>query len=204
MLRWSWRLGWGGVGCSRSCYPDGVTLIMGVGVRWGGMLTYMRFRNVVRYKMQFSKLVKIRKLPKLTGTQCLDQAWNQLKKFVPKELRSWDLKSHRDNSRLTTYVWLSCSDGTQGRTCWKQLALVVQDQKTLIFGKVVCSSRRANGICDNEVQSHGRSGTFWTQVPSRPFNYMAKRRTESLRLISKWANYPGPLTRPQPCFRPYQ
>ena len=64
----------------------------------------MRFKNVVHYKMQFSKLVKIRKLPKLMGTQCLDQAWNQLKKFVPKELRSRDLKNQRDNSRLTTYV----------------------------------------------------------------------------------------------------
>ena len=64
----------------------------------------VRFKKVVHNKMQFSKLVKIRKLPKLTGTQCLDQAWNQLKKFVPKELRSRDLTSHRDNSRLTTYV----------------------------------------------------------------------------------------------------
>ena len=26
------------------------------------------------------------KLPKLTGTRCLDQAWNQLKKFVPRNL----------------------------------------------------------------------------------------------------------------------
>ena len=64
----------------------------------------MCFKHVVHYKMQFSKLVKIRKLPKLTGTQCLDQAWNQLKKFVPKEFRSRDLTSHRDNSQLTTYV----------------------------------------------------------------------------------------------------
>ena len=64
----------------------------------------LRFKNVVHYKMQFSKLVKVRKLPKLTGTQCLDQAWNQLKKIVPKELRSRDLKSRRDNERLTQYV----------------------------------------------------------------------------------------------------
>ena len=77
MIRCRWGMGWGGV----------------------GMLTFM-----VHYKMQFSKLVKIRKLPKLTGTQCLDQAWNQLKKIVPKELRSRDLKSRRDNERLTQYV----------------------------------------------------------------------------------------------------
>ena len=41
MLRGSWGLGWGGVGCERSCYADDGTLIMGVGVGWGGMLTFM-------------------------------------------------------------------------------------------------------------------------------------------------------------------
>ena len=39
MLRCSWWLGWGGVGCQRSCYADDVTL--GVGVGWGGMLTFL-------------------------------------------------------------------------------------------------------------------------------------------------------------------
>ena len=127
---------------------------MGVGVGWGGVLTFM--------------------------------------------LRWWCYADHRT-------FWLSCSDGTQGRPCWKQLALLcrrdlarVEDKKNLIFGKTVCSSRRANGICENEVQTHGKNGTFWTQVPSRPFKYIAKRSTESLRLISKWANNPGSVTRPQP------
>ena len=32
------------------------------------------------------KKVKIRKQSKLTGTQCLDQFWRQLKRHVPKEL----------------------------------------------------------------------------------------------------------------------
>ena len=127
---------------------------MGVGVGWGGMLTFM--------------------------------------------LRWWCYADQRT-------FWLSCSDGTHGRTCWKQLALLrrrhlarVEVKKTLIFRKAACSSRRANGICENEVQTHGKNGTFWTQVPSRPFKYIAKRSTESLRLISKWANYPGSLTRLQP------
>ena len=36
-------LGWGGVGCQRSCYADDVTLIIWGwgGVGWGGMLTFM-------------------------------------------------------------------------------------------------------------------------------------------------------------------
>ena len=41
VLRCSWGLGCGGVGCSRSCYADGVTLLVGVGVWWGGMFTFM-------------------------------------------------------------------------------------------------------------------------------------------------------------------
>ena len=41
MLRCSLGLGWGGVGCERSCYADDVTLLVGVGVGWGGMLTFM-------------------------------------------------------------------------------------------------------------------------------------------------------------------
>ena len=98
----------------------------------------------------------------------------------------------------------------KGRTCWKQLALLRRrhlarvrvEDKMFIFGKAVCSSRRANGICKNDVQTHGKNGTFWKQVPSRPFNYIVKRITESLRLISTWANYPGSLTRPQPCLCP--
>lgn len=32
----------------------------------------LSIRNVVHFKMQFSKLVKVRKLPKLAGTQTLD------------------------------------------------------------------------------------------------------------------------------------
>ena len=35
---------------------------------------------------------------------------------------------------------------------------------------------------------------FWTQVPSRLFKYIAKPSTESLRLMSKWANYPHSKT----------
>ena len=34
MLRCSLGLGWGGVGCERSCYADDVTLLVGVGVGW--------------------------------------------------------------------------------------------------------------------------------------------------------------------------
>ena len=95
--------------------------------------------------------------------------WGGMLTFM---LRWWCYADHRT-------FWLSCSDGTQGRPCWKQLALLcrrhlarVEDKKTLIFGKTVCSSRRANGICENEVQTHGKNGTFWTQVPSRPFKYI--------------------------------
>ena len=65
----------------------------------------LRFKNVVHYKMQFSKLVRVRRLPKLTGTQCLDQTWKQLKRYIPKELRSRDKNTRRDNNRLETYVW---------------------------------------------------------------------------------------------------
>ena len=41
MLRCPLGLGWGGVECSRSWYADDVTLPVGVGVGWGGMLTFM-------------------------------------------------------------------------------------------------------------------------------------------------------------------
>ena len=44
-------------------------------------------------------------LPKLTGTQCLDQTWKQLKRDIPKELRSRDQTTRRDNHRLEEYVW---------------------------------------------------------------------------------------------------
>ena len=76
---------------------------MGVGVGWGGMLTYMRHALQKRCALQDAvfRISENSKVPKLTGTQCLR---NQLKKFVPKEFRSRDLKSQRDNSRLTTYV----------------------------------------------------------------------------------------------------
>ena len=57
----------------------------------------LRFKNVVHYKMQFSKLVRVRRLPKLTGMQCLDQTWKQLKRYIPKELRSRD--------KMTTIAW---------------------------------------------------------------------------------------------------
>lgn len=65
----------------------------------------LRFKNVVHCKMQFSKLVRVRRLPKLTGTQCLDQTWKQLKRYIPKELRSRDQTTRRDNHRLEEYVW---------------------------------------------------------------------------------------------------
>ena len=65
----------------------------------------LRFKNVAHCKMQFSKLVRVRGLPKLTGTQCLDQTWKQLKRYIPKELRSRDQTTRRDNHRLEEYVW---------------------------------------------------------------------------------------------------
>ena len=72
--------------------------------------TWWMLRNslclcLVHCKMQFSKLVRVRRLPKLTGTQCLDQTWKQLKRYIPKELRSRDQTTRRDNHRLEEYVW---------------------------------------------------------------------------------------------------
>ena len=75
---------------------------VGVGVGWYVNVHALQKRSALQDAV--FNISEDSKRPKLTGTRCLDQAWNQLKKFVPKELRSRDLKSHRDNSRLTTYV----------------------------------------------------------------------------------------------------
>ena len=56
---------------------------------------------------------------KLTGTQCLDQTWDQLKRYIPKELRSRDQTTRRDNHRLEEYVWSFLFRMTRGRTCLK-------------------------------------------------------------------------------------
>ena len=56
-------------------------------------------------KTQFNKLVKVRQLPKLTATQTLDQTWRQVKRFVPKSLRTRGGSGEKDNPRLEEYVW---------------------------------------------------------------------------------------------------
>ena len=65
----------------------------------------LSFRHVVHIKMQFSKLVKVRKLPKLTGTQTLDQARRQLKRVLPRSLRTRGGSGEKDDPRLEEYVW---------------------------------------------------------------------------------------------------
>ena len=46
----------------------------------------------------------MRNLPKLAGTQCLDQLWRQLRWYIPKSLSSKDSSSRRTNEPLQEYV----------------------------------------------------------------------------------------------------
>lgn len=65
----------------------------------------MMLPYVVRVKIQFSELVKVRKLAKWRKTRTLDQIWRQLKRFAPKALRTRGGLSEKDRPPLEEYVW---------------------------------------------------------------------------------------------------
>ena len=128
-------------------------------------------------------------LPKLTGTQCLDQTWKQLKRYIPKELRSRDQTTRRDNHRLEEYVWSFLfrmnvrpkllealgKFGPKSKQCYKI------EKKTSFFRRRLLIRRNSIVYSFLKTRTHGKNGTkstceptnhTWNSTPSQHFVHL--------------------------------
>ena len=102
----------------------------------------LKFSSVSHSKMQFTKKVGSQRL--LTGTQKLDGFWKVLKKFVPTQIRTRDLRDRRICKQVLEHVKSFMWRHNAGVNLWTRLGALA---KNLLKQKQNWSSRNhANTI----------------------------------------------------------